>query len=248
MSKIDELLKDLQQNTINFTIDLLSDPKKSIIFRPIKTKDQKIMSIEKAENDDVPNFEIKNFESILKLVDTLLIKSPTPLGQISIPDFIWLLINIRAKSIGETIDLVAYCHKCKSKMDFSIDVFKDIIKTSPKSDINTKIKLTNKITIELGMIDVADLNNIMRVPNDNRNLVTMASLIKSVDFEGEVIDISLGEKVEIVEELSKEKIELINKYADESAFGVKLEKSYICPSCSHEGKYIFDSYEIISFF
>lgn len=248
MSKIDELLKDLQQNTINFTVELLSDPKKNFIFRPIKTKDQKIMSIEKAENDDIENFEIKNFESILKLVDTLLIKSPTPLGQINIPDFIWLLINIRAKSIGEKIDLVAHCHKCKNKMDFSIDVFKDIIKFLPKSDVNNKIKLTNKIIIELGMLNVADLHNIMNSPNDSKDLITMSSLIKMVDFDGEVIDVTLDQKVEIINELSKDKLELINEYADDSSFGVKLEKKYTCPSCSHEGKYIFDSYEIISFF
>lgn len=248
MSNLDELLKELRSDNINFTIELLSDPKQSFTFRPIKTKDQKVVVVDKAENEDVQNFELKNFTSIIKLVDKLLIKSPVPFGQITVPDFIWLLINIRAKSIGESIDLVAPCHKCKTKMDLHIDLYKDIKKIEPKKDINKLVKLSNNIVLHLGMIDVEDLHRLMSLPKDDKNILSMASLIKKVEYQGEILDITMDAKIEIIGELHKEQIDKINSFADESAYGVKLEKEYVCPKCSNKGKFIFDSHEIISFF
>lgn len=245
MSKLDDVLKNLEHNTITFTIPMISDPKQNIVFRPLKTKDQKILVIDKEEIDSK---EIKNFDAIIKLLDAVVVKCPVPLGSLEITDFIWLLLNIRAKSLGETIELIATCKTegCEQKNDLNIDIYKDY--KIDKNPIDNIVKINKDIILTLGNITIEDFREILEYIPEDRAVASLASAIKSVEFENEVIDADLSAKLAIASEFTKEINDKIGKFVENRNKGIRLEKTCKCKKCGKDSTYSFDSLEIINFF
>lgn len=245
MAKIDDILKDLEHNTITFNAPLISNPKATVTFRPLKTKDQKILIIDKEEVD---NDEIKNFDAIIKLLDAVITKCPVALGDLEIADFVWILLNIRAKSIGETLELVATCKnpECKKKNDLNFDIFKDSIKEEIKEK-HKIIKVNDNINVTLGILTLNDFRDILEYTPEDRPIAILAATIKSVEFMGEVVDLELISKIAIVSEFTKEVNDQISKFAEFSTKGIRLQKNIKC-TCGTESTYGFDTLEIIRFF
>ena len=245
MAKIDDILKDLEHNTITFTIPMISNPKKNITFRPLKTKDQKIFCVEKEELD---NSEIKNFDAIIKLLDAVIIKCPVPIGKLEMTDFIWLMLNIRAKSIGEIIELVTKCKNkdCGEKNDLNINIYEDY--KTDKTVIDNIINVSKNTILTLGNVTIEDFRDIMEYVPEDRDVASIASVVKSVEFEKEIIDVDLEGKMVIVSELTKDVLDKMTKYIESKNKEIKLEKSCKCKKCGTDNTYSFDTFEIIRFF
>lgn len=252
MTKIEEIIKDLEHNAITFSVPMVSNPKQHIIFRALKTKDQKQLVITK---DEIENNEVKNFDSILALLDNIIVKCPVPFAELEMVDFIWLLLNIRAKSVGEVIELVAKCKNtslingvssCDAQNDLNLDIMKDNIMTVCNPD--NVIKLNNNTIIALGKLNVQDFRNIIEYQFKDRPEVSMASSIKVVEFKGESVEIDLPAKLTIMGEFTKNILDKIANYMEESNKGIKLEKTIKCKNCGFESVYSFDTLEIINFF
>jgi hypothetical protein len=211
----------------------------------LKGKDQKVIVIDKEENEDS---DIKNFDSIMRLLDVIVLKCPVPLGQLEMNDFVWLLLNIRAKSQGDIIELVARCKNstCNEKNDLPIDIFKDLKVDKEKK--NNVVKVSENTSLMLGSLTIMDYKNLLEYVKEDRVITGVASSIKNVDFKGEIVDVDLPTKLIIVSELTEQLLKEISDYLLKANKEFRLEKTIKCKKCGVESKYEFDSLEIINFF
>lgn len=251
MSKdINSVLKHLQDNTITFTSTLLSRPKERVTFRPLKTKDQKTLVVSKADNEDKGDYD--NFLTLVTLVDSCLIKNAIPLDQFTVEDFMSVLLDIKVKSLGQTVDLVSTCPHCKNGNNkFSLDFVKDVTKISLDQVKNSLIDISPILKITLGHITVEDFLHILEYIDDNaKKIATFALMIKQVEFDGEIVDLDLNAKIKIVEELSREQLERFTKFLEENKIEISAEKTYKCVNveCSKDNTVKMNIFELINFF
>lgn len=251
MSDIKDILKHLEDSTYTFEVPLLSNKKKSIIFRPIKTKDQKKLVIQSVENET--GFD--QFKLLLEMLQNCMVKSKMKGADLYVEDFYWALIKLRAKSIGEELELTANCKHCNNKKNpIVINLENDIeIKYLGKSKDNV-VKLTDNLVISLHHIRVEDMVKILYEKDKTKNKVNevelgLASMIDTIELNEEIVEIeSLEDKKTLLSELSEKQLQLFKKFLDKNAFGVSVTKKYKCLKCKKDNEVVIGGYEIISFF
>lgn len=155
---------------------------------------------------------------------------------LSTEEFRYVLMKIRALSLGKTISADFYCEKCGElhKHEFNLEeLLKPVFKPIKKIEYQgTKIKLgpirNKKIYIEkVSEDDIYDL--LMRVSSINNN-------------DG----FSLLELEEIIEELDIDVIEEIFNIWEDHRFKLNDINEVECPHCHHKELYKFD--ELPGFF
>lgn len=247
---IADVVSHLQENTITFSTNLLSRSKERIVFRPLKTKDQKQLIVSKDDNE---KNELENFMTLIGLVDSCLIKNSIPLGDFAIEDFMSLLLEIKVKSLGETVELVAKCPHCgEKKNNIHLNFKDDVYRKSTESVSNNIVKIDDHIVLTLGFNTVDDFVEVIRFKeDDDRKVASYASMIKQVEFDGEILDeLDIDQKIEIIGELSKEQLEIFPKFESDNKIEIKAEKTYKCsnPECEKENKVTLTVFNLISFF
>ena len=118
----------------------------TIKFRPFLVKEEKIllMSVENNEEQDMIN-------TLIKTVQTCVLTDGIDVTKLPVYDFEWLWLNIRSKSIGETVQLKLKCPDDETQVvdyEFNID--------SVKPDFSKKIDTNVPFSKDYGVI--------MRVP------------------------------------------------------------------------------------
>lgn len=251
MSKIDDVLNHMEETTYTFNVPLLSNKKEKIEFRPLKTKDQKLLAVEGADD----NSKLENFIIMLKLLDGCIRKNKTPLETILLEDFYWLIINLRMKSLGNTLELFGTCEHCsKNKIPFVLDLEKDVEITYLNGIKDNELKISDKLTFFLKHICLEDMVEILKEEEDGNNEgmeLSLAYMIDYVEFDGEVIDTNdTDTKMSLMNELSANQLKKFKEFLETNAFGIKVKKGFICTNekCGKETKVELEGFDIIDFF
>ena len=251
MSKIDDVLNHMEETTYTFNVPLLSNKKEKIEFRPLKTKDQKLLAVEGA--DGTTKFE--NFTIMLKLLDGCIRKNKTKLGSIFLEDFYWLIINLRIKSLGNTLELLGTCEHCGTKkIPFVIDLEKDVEITYLDGIKNNELKISDNLTFFLKHINLDDMIEILEKEeksDDEGMELSLAYMIEYIEFNEETIDVDTVEtRMSLMNELSANQLEKFKEFLEENAFGMKVKKSFNCTNekCGKETKVELEGFDIIDFF
>jgi hypothetical protein len=259
MAKIEDILKHISDSTITFSTNLLSRPKEKIAFRALKTKDQKQLVIDKEE---VEKNEYENFVTLINLVSSCIVKTNIPLGSLALQDFISLLLDIKIKSLGETVQLTSTCPHCKFNEkkvglktisnDFTLDFLKDVQKTSCEKIVDNVIKISDKLSITIGHITVEDFLNILEfIEEDARKIAGYASMIKTVEYNGEIVDVdTVDAKIKIIEEMNKDQLEKFSEFEKKNELNIKAVKTFNCKNedCGKEITVTMSGFDILSFF
>lgn len=245
MSNLKEVLAHLEQKTPQFKIPMLSDEKKAVWVRPLKTKDQKFAIIARDEGEDN---ELLNLENIINLVDDLIVKNDVALGSWTIQDFIYFLIQFRIKSLGELIEIQSPC-QCGSTETFMLDLIKDAKIEKPKPVKGDVVTVSDQMKLMLGHLTVDDMHNVMLAPKSEKDIVSLASILKNVEFEGQLVDdLEVKDKVAIISELTREHAEKIMAFPNDNDYGISVEKKWQCKACQRENDMKFNGFEILNFF
>lgn len=256
-SKLDDVLKHLDEETYTFKVPLLSNKKEVIEIRPIKTKDQKILAVKKEEAET----DLEKYILIIELLDACIVKNSIPLGNIPFEDFLWILINFRSRSFGEIVNISTNCKHCNyQKNSFNINLEKEREIIYLDKIKNAKIRVSSKLNIELGFVTLEDMLEILEFENEEaKKIATLASMIKQAEFDEEILEIdSLEDRIKLLENFSKVQLDEFEKFTEANSFGVKYKTKFNCgkldmekkliAGCGKENEVELEGYDIIDFF
>lgn len=220
--------------TYNLTIPSLN---KSVRFRPFLIKEEKSLLIAQQSEDLM--IMIDTLKSVIK--DCTLDK--IDVEKLATFDIEYIFTQIRAKSVGETVDLIVQCdtdhgeQNEKARVKLSIDLSTIEVEKDPKH--------TNKIELfgDVGMVLRYPTIEIMkRMEKADDNLESIFQIVAdSVDYiyQGEEIfyakETPREEIIQFLENLTSEQFSKVNDFFTTMP-RIKKDIEYKCPLCGREHK------------
>ena len=174
--------------------------------------------------------------------------SDIDIEDLPILDFEYLFLNLRARSVGETIDLQYKCnndipgseedktHKCGNLISLSFNA----LEVKPEiNEINGKIQLTPKLGVVLKYPTFKAIENVSLTENKNPVDFVSETIISSIDYiydEENVYyakDTPKEEMVDFIDSLTKDQFTMIQKFFEDIP---KLSKKidFKCNKCGYE--------------
>lgn len=215
----------------------LPSTEKQITYRPFLVKEEKLLMIAKEANDE---------ESIA--IATLQVLESCTNGEVNVNelasfDIEYLFLNIRAKSVGEEIEL-RYKHsgginkegkECNIVTPVNINI--DDIKVKKNENHTDKIMLTDTIGIKMKYPKLDIITKLQDGSIEN----VIDAIADCVDFlfdEEQIYDnttTSKEELIEFIETLSQEQLMKINNFFDTMP-QLEHEVEYECAGCGQKDK------------
>jgi hypothetical protein len=197
---------------------------KKIHFRPFTVKDEKALLLALQESDiDVVAAAINNIVAVC-----------TDLNPKEIPyyDSEYIFLQIRAKSIGEIIDMIGGC-TCdpKAKTEFTIDVTEATVFPEPPKNSIFKVEGT-EYSVKMVHPTILDFASVIKTDAES-TFEVVANCIEAVYTDEETLDWSHKEKYEFVESMTPRQQKQISAFLKEMPL-VKLHSQYKCKACGKE--------------
>ena len=203
---------------------------KKIKYRPFLVKEEKILMMA-AESKD-PN-EIT--EAVKKIV-VACVESPKAedtVNSFSLADFEYVFINLRCRSVGESVEVGIACSHCKADNKVKVDL--SDIEVSKMEKGMEKVEITSKMGIVLkspGLDDIGDLAGL----DPMKVLIRCIDYIYDADQIYKAVESTEAELVEFVDSLSYKHLEAIKDFFD-SMPRVRKEIAFTCKECGKEDSY-----------
>lgn len=138
---------------------ILPSTKKKVKYRPFLVKEYKILlTTVEADASEITRI-------VTELVDNCTFNKLN-VSKLAHFDVEYLFLNIRAKSISETSDIVINC-ECGTKIDYTLDITN--LKINKDSPIDNKVMLTDEVGVVLRyprfdeMLDIHDNSNSTKI-------------------------------------------------------------------------------------
>ena len=217
---------------------LISSGKK-VKFRPFLVKEQKLLLMAFESNDT------KETINIVKQILNNCLLTKVDIDELPSFDIENLFLQLRARSVGETISLKYNCNniiendkKCNGIVQFDLNLLElEPIKETKHSN---KIEITNKLGIVMKYPSFSNIN-IDIVNEENEIEKTIELITKCIDYiyDNEQIyyakDSTKEELIEFVENLQQDDLEKIQNFFLTMP-KIKKELNFKCPKCNYEEK------------
>jgi len=226
--------------------------KQKVKFRPFLSKEEKVMMLVKqSENPD----EI--LEAVKNIVDVCTFQK-LEIPSLALFDIEYIFLQIRAKSVGEVIEIDMKCNnlvdklttdngvdfengkkECGGIIPFSLNI--NDIKVEFPADHTKIIKLEKDIGITLRYPSVIDIEMLETHRDDDVEIIK--NLIQNIfdkDTVHEITDIKEEDLDEFMATINTKQLEKIRKEFFYTMPSVKHVVKYKCPSCGYEGTYTFN--------
>ncbi len=129
-------------NTPTYELVLPSSAKK-IKYRPFLVREEKIL-IMALESEDVKQIT----ESVIEILNSCILTKGIDITKLATFDIEYLFLNVRSKSVGETVEIVLTCpDDNKTTVPMSIDI--DAIKIKKDKKHKDVIKLDESLSLKL---------------------------------------------------------------------------------------------------
>ncbi len=237
---LEEILQNLETHEYTFRTSLLSDKSIEVSFRPMKTKDQKVLLVN-TENETYVN----QLKGLAELIKSCIKKSKIKVEELFIQDFVWLVLNIRMRSLGESLDITGICTECSKRTpNLKIDLEKNIIAKYSSGLKNNIVAVTPDLKMVLTFPKVKHL---LSKKSDAPVLDLIADGIDYVEFKDKVVDLTSEEKIDLLDKIDIKFITQFEKFEAENDFGVIIKFDFKCTHCGADNK-IEVKENILSFF
>jgi hypothetical protein len=216
----------------------ITSKKDPVRIRPFLVKEQKIlmMAVESGEIEEV-------VKSIKQVVVNCCLED-IDVESLPLIDLELLFLNLRARSVGENIDLYFKCKnqiepdvECGMVIDISVDILKDVVANIP--EINDIIMVTDKVGLKMKFptfsVFAIDMNN---VDEDYLLEDVICECIDTIFDEEEVYNgasIPKEEKLEFISQLQTEQYARIEEFLRNTPT-ITYEGDHVCPKCSFQHK------------
>lgn len=203
--------------------------KKKLKYRPFLVKEHKTLLMMKDAGDD----EISRIvEEIVHVCTFSKLK-----GDIPNFDLEYIFAKIRAKSIGEKVDLIVSCTGCENKIPYRMDIDELEVQASPEH--KQKFMISDTVGIE------------MKYPKFNLNLYSLiqqgidtyfeqiAKCIKAIyTVDGKYFEIGIDDAEELEEFISSMNSEQFEKVEEFFITMPKLSHDFevVCDACGKNNK------------
>ena len=188
--------------------DLTLSNNVKIKYRPFLIKEEKILLMANESRDDK---EINN--ALISIVQNCTL-SDVDVTKLPIYDFEYLWLNIRAKSVGEVIELKLKCPDDEQvTVDYELKI--EDVKPDLNKKIETKIEFEKGYGVIMRIPTIKDLTNKRTVLDLSFNLVRdcIAQVFKD-DEVFEAKDIEKEQLTEFVENLTTKQFKEVGKFFD----------------------------------
>ena len=212
--------------TSKHTIEIPST-KKKIEIRPFLVREEKILIQAQQSKDD------KKILKVIKEIISVCSFEKIKPNDLTLFDLEYIFLQLRAISVGETVQFNIKCEECGKTNTIDIDLTEAKI-VWPLEKVANKITLSNDVGLTLRPIRVRDMDKI----EDDLTASIIASIESIYDADNVYVtdEANRKELVEFVDSLSHSHLELIQKYIENQP---KLEHTfkYTCIHCGHENEH-----------
>jgi hypothetical protein len=221
-----------------FTLNLPLS-KKTVRYRPFLVKEEKLLLMAMESNEE------SSVITAIKQIVTNCSLDEIDVEQMPVTDVEYFFLNLRARSVGEIIDLQYKCNNkvknekdeendCNNIVKFKVNIL-EIVPEISKEHTN-KIVLTDKLGLVMRYPSLSFIENIEA---DNEIDKIMKIILKCVDsiYDAETIyytkDITESELVDFIDSLTKEQFAKIQVFFETMP---KLKKmiNFKCDKCGYE--------------
>jgi hypothetical protein len=234
-----------------YELKLLSSGKK-IKFRPFTVKEEKLFLMASESSD------VKAIIDATKQVINNCVIDEIDIDEMPIFDIEQLFLQLRAKSIGEIVNLRYRCNNkiineetkeeksCNAIVDIDIKI--DEILPKQQVPVNNKIELTENMGVVLKYPNLKVFENYDEGDESKTILETVVNCIEYV-YDSENIyyakDVMKDELIEFVESMQTKDLEKFKAFFD-SAPKIQKNIMFKCPKCNYEEDVLVEGLE--SFF
>lgn len=218
-----------KQNIIRYELTIPSTGK-VVKFRPFTVREEKSLLIaNQSEN-------LQTMVETLKAVITECVEG-VEVEKLATFDLEFIMVSIRAKSVGENVRLEFECEADSSHPAIIMDL--DLTKMSVKTDpIHTKkIPLFDDVGVVMKYPDISMMETMVDIESNPLEVFEMIKKCIDYIYDSEEVfhakDQTAAEIEEFVEGLTKEQFDRIGKFFTTMPKFVH-EVDYICPTCGHE--------------
>lgn len=220
------------QSTPVYTLTIPST-KQEVKYRPFLVKEEKaLMVAQQSENQTVM---LDTLKEVLKNC----IKTPVNIDEFAMFDFEYIFSQIRAKSVGENVELIVRCDVCpddeeKARVKLTFDLTK--LEVEFPEGHSKKIPLFGDVGIVMKYPSLNMVDKLQGLTADAKTVFDV--IISCVDYiyDSEEVhyakDTSKEELMEFFENLTQDQFKKVQDFFETMP---KLSKhvSYDCPVCGH---------------
>jgi|TARA_E500000305_G_C4013575_1_gene234207 hypothetical protein len=164
-------------STPTYELELPSNGKK-IKYRPFLVKEEKIliMALESEDSKQITN-------AIIQILNECILSRGVKVSNLATFDIEYLFLNIRSRSVGETIEVNVICpDDNETKVEVEIDI--DSIKIKKDSTHKNIIKLDDTLSMKLKYPSITEfINDNFEVSDDDNSVQkSLDMIISSIDM------------------------------------------------------------------
>ena len=218
----------------NYELTIPSTEEK-VTFRPFLVKEQKVLLIANETND-----KVQIVRAILNVLSSC-INEQVDLYNLATFDIDYIFTQIRAKSVGEKVELNFKCSNCEEQNDVQVnleEVYVDVKKTGK----DLVVKLTEQISVKLKYPDYRTLmgaDGIVKAETATDMMMeVILSSIDSIMTEEENIkaqDESREDLMAFVESMTAGQFEKISEFVQDMP-SVQKDIEFDCTACGTKNK------------
>ena len=220
------------QKTALYTLTIPSSGK-TVKYRPFLVKEQKSLLIAQQSEDTTVMLDT------LKSLISHCVQDKIDLSDLAMFDVEYIFSQIRAKSVGETVDLILRCETCedeKAKVKVTVDLTQLVVSKPEGHDRNIKLFDDVGVIMKYPSIDlVKQLENL----STNDVEAVFEIVIKSIDtiYAGEEVhyakEYTREEMNEFLDSLTQDQFKKIQNFF-ETMPSLEKKLDYRCPICAKE--------------
>jgi hypothetical protein len=207
---------------------------KTVRFRPFVVKEEKALLI--AQQSEEPKVMVDTLKSVFSSV----IQDKIDVDKLAIFDIEYMFLQIRGKSVGETIDLLFNCdedhgeqnEKARSKITINIQD----IKVSKSEEHTNKIPLFNNVGLIM-KYPTLEATDLLQDASDIEEVFNLVADLIDCIYDGD--DVYYGhetkkeELLQFLNNLTTEQFAKIQKFF-ETMPKISTSVDYKCPICGRE--------------
>jgi hypothetical protein len=210
--------------------------KKEVEYRPFLVSEEKILLIARESSD-----EKETVRAITKCLSACTFNKIT-IADLTMPDFEYLFLQIRIKSVGETAEIRIKCQdeECGAFNPVSVNL-SEIQVVFPEETPDTKLMLSDNVGVILRFPKVSDALQAQTLKSDEKKITSMIrSSIEQVFDDSSTYsmeNVSEKEFEEFIGSMSRKNLEDIQDFVQNQP-SLEHTVTFTCLKCGKESKVV----------